>query len=273
MHVVGTLEERFGAPAAGYAGHAEGLRSATIVDAAQSSQHMVMTVHELEPGGRIDQHRHAFEEAVYVLGGSVVADDRELGADQYALFVPGRVHGFENRSDAPARWLELQAPQPNPDAEVDTDFGGGEADGELPVGRFDVSQLPEPSGVLGLAGFGTSNVGGASLKMLVDTSFGATLLNMFVVQYAPGGEIKEHDHPFEEGFVFVSGEITATLDGREYTLRAGDYCWSGVRSMHALVNRTDAPVRWVETQAPQPPAQHAARFRADWQRLTADSGS
>jgi quercetin dioxygenase-like cupin family protein len=273
MRVVGTLEDSFGAHAAGYAGHAEGLRSATIVGPAQGSQHMVMTVHELAPGGRIEPHLHAFEEAVYVLGGSVAVDERELGADEYALFDPGRLHGFENRSDAPARWLELQAPQPNPDADVDTHFGDGEADGELPVGRFDVSQLPEPSGSLGLAGFGTANVGGASLKMLVDSSLGATLLNMFVVQYAPGGEIKEHDHPFEEGFLFVSGEITATLDGREYTLRAGDYCWSGVRSMHALVNRSEEPVRWVETQAPQPPGQYAARFRADWERLTAGSAS
>jgi quercetin dioxygenase-like cupin family protein len=272
VHVVGTLDESFGPPAAVYGGRVEGLRSATIVDAARSSQHMVMTVHELAPGGRIDPHLHAFEEAVYVLDGSVMAAGRELGADEYALFVPGRAHGFENgSSEGPARWLELHAPQPNSDADVDTFFMDASSEDELPVGRFDVSQLPEPSGVLGLAGFGSTNVGGASLKMLVDSSFGATLLNMFVVQYAPGGEIKEHDHPFEEGFLFVSGEITATLDGQEYTLRAGDYCWSGVRSMHALVNRSEAPVRWVETQAPQPPAQYAARFRADWDRLTAAS--
>jgi quercetin dioxygenase-like cupin family protein len=271
VHVVGSLEDSFAAPAAVYDGRAEGLRSAAIVAAGEGSQHMVMTVHELAAGGRIEPHLHAFEEAVYVLDGSVAANGRELGADEYALFVPGGAHGFENRSDATARWLELQAPQPNLDADVDTHFGDGSSDAEVPAGRFELSQLPEPSGTLGLAGFGTANVGGASLKMLVDASFGATLLNMFVVQYAPGGEIKEHDHPFEEGFLFVSGEISATLDGREYTLRAGDYCWSGVRSMHGLVNRSDELVRWVETQAPQPPSQYAARFRADWERLTAAS--
>src|SRR5262245_47508477 len=99
MHVVGTLEQSFGAPAEVYADRAEGLRSATIVDA-RSSQHMVMTVHELAPGGRIDPHLHAFEEAVYVLAGSVVAAGRELAADDYALIVPCRVHDFENSSGA-----------------------------------------------------------------------------------------------------------------------------------------------------------------------------
>ncbi len=80
----------------------------------------------------------------------------------------------------------------------------------------------------------------------------------------PGGFIAKHDHAFEEGFFFLAGEIEAELDGETYTLRAGDYCWSGVGSMHALTNRTDLPVRWLETQAPQPPSRYQARFVADW---------
>ena len=41
-------------------------------------------------------------------------------------------------------------------------------------------------------------------------------------------------------------------------------------STHALVNRTDSPVRWLETQAPQPPSRYQARFVADWERLISD---
>jgi quercetin dioxygenase-like cupin family protein len=102
--------------------------------------------------------------------------------------------------------------------------------------------------------------------MLIDREAGASQFNLFVVEYAPGGLIKEHDHPFEESFFFVAGEIEAVLDGTTYHLRAGDYCWSGVASMHAFRNRFDAPVRWIETQAPQPPSRLQARFRGDWER-------
>jgi hypothetical protein len=55
------------------------------------------------------------------------------------------------------------------------------------------------------------------------------------------------------------------LDGTTYNLRAGDYCWSGAASMHAFTNRSDAPVRWIETQVPQPPSRLQARFRGDWE--------
>ena len=92
-----------------------------------------------------------------------------------------------------------------------------------------------------------------------------------LLQYAPGGFIVKHDHAFEESFFFLAGEIEAELDGEAYTLRAGDYCWSGVGGMHALTNRTDQPVRWLETQAPQPPSRYQARFVADWERFLAST--
>ena len=53
------------------------------------------------------------------------------------------------------------------------------------------------------------------------------------------------------------------LDGIVYTLRAGDYCWSGAASMHSSTNRSGKPVRWIESQAPQPPSRYQARFRGD----------
>ena len=196
----------------------------------------------------------------------------ELTADDYCFIEKGVLHSLENPGEDKVRWLELAAPQPGADmiedtVFVDDDFGGDPPELAFRRGHFDASTLPPPSSVLGLAGFGAANVGGASLEVLIEREFGASQFNLMVVEYARGGFITEHDHAFEEAFFFVSGEIEAVLDGETYALRAGDYCWSGVQSRHAFANRSDQPVRWIETQVPQPPSRHQARFKADWERL------
>jgi hypothetical protein len=38
---------------------------------------------------------------------------------------------------------------------------------------------------------------------------------------------------------------------------------------HGFSNPADRPVRWLETQAPQPPARHSYRFTRDWDYLRA----
>jgi quercetin dioxygenase-like cupin family protein len=272
MHHVGRLTET-AAVTDPYGSHCSGLTRRAIVDRAAGSSHQEIHVAELDPGGRIDRHLHAHEEALYVLEGALsltVGDaEEELGADDF-LFVDAAVaHAVSNGSDTPARWLEVAAPQSGAGLDEPAFVDGsvaGAAGGAHHRGHFDVGQLPEPSGAIGLAGFGEANVGGAALKMLVEGAIGATQLNLFVVQYQPGGFIREHDHPFEEAFFFVSGEIEAVLDGETHALAAGDYCWSSSGSMHAFTNRTDAPVRWLETQVPQPPGRYQARFVQEWER-------
>ena len=135
-------------------------------------------------------------------------------------------------------------------------------------GHFDVGDLPEPSGNI-LAGAG-ANVGGASVLLLVNQDFGASQFVLMALQYAPGGGIKEHDHAFEEGFFIIEGQLEGDLDGELHTFGPGDYFWSGVGSTHELTNRTDAPVRWLETQAPQPPSRHQFRYLGDWERLVGE---
>jgi quercetin dioxygenase-like cupin family protein len=274
VHVVGALAGT--ASALGeYAGHSEGHARFPLVDRAAGSVHQAMTVAELAPGGRVDLHLHAFEEGLYVLEGQLVlevAGTREtLEADDYVFVERAVAHSLENPGSEAARWLEVGAPQPGADLD-DTVFPKGrppEVETELAYRRerFDDGQLPPPSSALGLAGFGAANVGGASLKMLIERDFGASQFNLMMVEYVEGGLIKEHDHAFEEGFFFLTGEIEAVLDGRTYTLGAGDYCWSGVGSMHSFANRAEKPVRWLETQVPQPPTRHQARFRGEWEGL------
>ena len=271
MHHVGRLTETAAATDP-YGAHCRQLSRRAIVDRKAGSAHQEIHVVELGPGGGVDRHLHAYEEALYVLEGSlslsVAGADEQLGADDYALLDAAVPHALRNDSGGGVRWLELAGPQPGVGLD-DPVFVEGESGDEQGAparrGPFDPGQLPEPSGAIGLEGFGEANVGGAALKMLVDRDNGATQFNLFVVQYQPGGFIKEHDHPFEEAFFFVSGEIEAVLDGETHALQAGDYCWSGSGSMHAFANRSDAPVRWLETQVPQPPSRYQARFVNEWE--------
>ena len=107
---------------------------------------------------------------------------------------------------------------------------------------------------------------GISVKMLLDRNAGADLVTMFTVDYELGGAAQAHDHPFEETYFFLAGEVEAELDGKEYHLRPGDVVFAGVGSVHGFYNVGTERVRWIETQAPQPPARHAYRWIAPWKR-------
>ncbi len=108
---------------------------------------------------------------------------------------------------------------------------------------------------------------GISVKMLIDRSLGADLLTMFTVDYEIGGAAQAHDHPFEETYFFLAGVVEAELDGQAYTLRAGDVVFAGVGSVHGFWNTGTERVRWIETQAPQPPARHAYRWEPSWRQI------
>jgi mannose-6-phosphate isomerase-like protein (cupin superfamily) len=98
----------------------------------------------------------------------------------------------------------------------------------------------------------------------VDRSFGAIHQSLFLIQYLPGAKIDPHDHTFEESYFIVSGRVQATADGKTYDLGAGDVIWAGVGCVHSFANLGDEPVRWIETQAPLPPAKEVFRFERDW---------
>jgi mannose-6-phosphate isomerase-like protein (cupin superfamily) len=89
-----------------------------------------------------------------------------------------------------------------------------------------------------------------------------------MVQYVPGGFAGAHDHPLEEAYLILEGEVEAGFDGVKYEMGAGDVAWAGVGCVHEFRNIGAGPVRWLETQAPQPPPRHSYRFRRDWAYLT-----
>jgi quercetin dioxygenase-like cupin family protein len=110
---------------------------------------------------------------------------------------------------------------------------------------------------------------GIAVKMLVDQRLDAHLHTMFMVQYQPGGVAHPHDHPFEESYYMLYGEVEVTADDRRYTLYPGDVFWTGVGCVHAFYNTSGKGVRWLETSAPGPPDRHSYRFVRDWDYLTA----
>ena len=108
---------------------------------------------------------------------------------------------------------------------------------------------------------------GITVKMMIDSDFGAYLATMFMVQYVPGGLAGTHDHPFEETYMILEGEVDASFDGENYLLRPGDVAFAAVGCIHGFRNQANENVRWLETSAPQPSPRYAYRFTRDWDYL------
>jgi mannose-6-phosphate isomerase-like protein (cupin superfamily) len=108
---------------------------------------------------------------------------------------------------------------------------------------------------------------GITVKMMVDSDLGADLTTMFMVQYDADGVAGRHDHPFEETYLFLQGRAEAEFDGQKYQLGPGDAAFAAVGCVHGFRNIGDGPLRWLETQAPQPPGRHSYRFARDWEYL------
>jgi len=280
MHFVSRIDPAAAQTPQPYEQKSSGFRRAAYVDRSIGSVHMGTAICFLDAPGAIAPHVHSFEESFYILDGNVIVQigDQayELGPGNFALIGTGVPHSWRNVGDRPACWLEMQAPQPRPiEYGRDTFFVGGEAplQGTPPApdspktGYFDETQLPRPGGVSQMEGFNPTT--GVAIKMFVDRSFGAIHQSLFLIQYQPGAKIDLHDHTFEESYFIVSGNVCATADGETHDLGAGDVIWTGVGCIHSFANLGDEPVRWIETQAPLPPAREVFRFERDWAQYAA----
>ncbi len=281
MHHVSKVDEAAASTPKPYDGHSTGFRRATYVDHGTGSVHMGVGICFLDPQGAIEPHFHSFEESFYILEGSVIVQIGDqsytLGPGHFGLISTGTLHAWRNAAQGPARWLEMQAPQPRPlDYGKDTFFAGGEAPRTAPppdlkdpavklIGHFDEGQLPRPGGASQMEGFNPTT--GVAIKMFVDRSFGATHQSLFLIQYQPGAKIDLHDHTFEESYYIVGGQVRAKADGKTYDLGPGDVIWTSVGCIHSFDNVGAEPVRWIETQAPLPPAKEVFRFEREWAHL------
>ena len=270
-----------------FADHSAGFRRWSVVDEA-AAVHTGFGVCTLEVGGRLDAHVHAFEESVFVLEGRLHLDTAEgsvvLGAGDYGLVPVGLAHAARNPGPGPARWADMCAPQPRARHGDDTFFMPPLAAADpVPVdvrdprtrsfGHIEPANMDPGRQTQDRLAVSASMrtallvYSGISVKMMVDTDLGAQLQTMFMVRYEPGGVAGTHDHPLEETYMVLEGEVDASFDGDVHRLAAGDVAWAGVGCVHGFSNPADRPVRWLETQAPQPPARHSYRFTRDWDYL------
>lgn len=270
---------------------AHGFRRWSVVDEeTPGAVHTAFSIGELASGGGIPSHVHSFEDSFFVLEGEVVLDTGGgaslLRAGDYAITGVGTPHALRNVSDAPARFATMFAPQPRSRISMDTypvpalpeldpvpidvrdprtrSFGHIEPQ-NMEVGK----QTQDMLAVSASMRTALLVYSGITVKMMIDRELGAESLTMFMVQYEQRGLAGSHDHPFEETYLILEGTVDATFDDEPYRLEAGDIGWAGVGCVHSFSNPGPGVVRWLETQAPQPPSRHSYRFARDWEYLRA----
>ena len=239
----------------------------------------------LQPGGWLAPHVHSFEEALYVLEGELLfelgrhrpsARGRRLRADADRRSARARqqhaapCRSGSSRSRRRSGWRRIPAARTRSSSRAQ-DLAAMDAAAARPpfgdptlrwVGHYDgtgpqLETLRIKDAARGRASAGRDTAlvvySGISVKMLVDQGFGADHVTMFTVDYEIGGAAQAHDHPFEEAYVFLAGEVEAEFDGQHYVFRPGDIAFAGTGSVHGFYNTGTERVRWIETQAPQPP--------------------
>ena len=267
-----------------------GLTRCVLVGGDTGSTHTGLTMVALEDG-HVNEHLHSYESSFYVFSGNPVlyldGHATRLEPDACGAIPVGVPHAF--RSEGRAEWVEMLSPRPRGAAQPpDTFFLGPPPD--VPVAPLDLrdprnrnlfhlsaadmdaqalsrgsrATAPTVSASMATAALLYS---GITVKMLVDKRLDAQLHTMFMVGYEPGAVAHPHDHPFEESYVMLEGEVDVVADGDRYTLRPGDVFWTGVGCIHAFYETRGGTVKWLETSAPGPPDRHSYRFERDWDYL------
>jgi quercetin dioxygenase-like cupin family protein len=293
-HVQKAGQIRLEAPAQ-LAGKAAGLRRASLVGRHVGAVHTGFALCALEPAGSVSTHLHSTEQSFYVLDGSpqVTLEGRtySLGSGDCGFVPVGVPHAWRvDRAGQAATWVEANAPAPRVGGPPDTFWTGEPApapgapkppdirdprsrvffrlgEGEMDVDNLKVGAPVDAPTVSASMATALLAYSGIAVKMLVDQRLGAALHTMFMVEYQPGGVAQPHDHPLEEAYYILEGEVEAMADENVFVLGPGDVFWTGVGCIHGFRNTRGGRVGWLETQSPQPPASHSYRFNRDWDYL------
>lgn len=286
-----------------YATHSRGFRRQLLISQEMGSPHMTLSVGHLDVDGHVEAALHSFEFSIYVLSGELIVTtlgQTTLLPPDHAICIPIGTTYSLRAIDGPVKWLQIASPaEINDGRRQDTFFSGEELvesaptlpDMRDPRNRNAVRFDPDSMDLRRLAGGSAVDAptvspsmstallaySGIGVKMLIDQQRGAQLHTMFVVDYQPTAIAHPHDHPFEEAYIFVKGEVHGLIDGESKVFGPGDVLWAGVGCDHGFENRGPGLVRWIEVQAPQPPTRHSYRFSREWEHLAAklqsDAGS
>jgi mannose-6-phosphate isomerase-like protein (cupin superfamily) len=293
MYNVTAIDDKSATTPESFESHSSGYRRQILVNRATGSPHMTLSVGHLGEAGHVDAVLHSFETSLYVLSGTLavttLGKTTELGPD-HCIVLPLATTYTMRALNGPVKWLQMEAPAELDDGRrQDTFFTGDEIAETVPdvpdmrdprnrnAVRFDGDSMDlrklsggsdvaaptvSPSMATALLAYS-----GIAVKMLIDQQMGAQLHTMFMVDYQPTAIAHPHDHPFEEAYVFVEGEVHALVDGELLVLHPGDVLWAGVGADHGFENRSSGLVRWIEVQAPAPPPRHSYRFSREWEHL------
>ncbi|HEY4363924.1 MAG TPA: cupin domain-containing protein [Bryobacteraceae bacterium] len=113
------------------------------------------------------------------------------------------------------------------------------------VSRIDPAAAQTPS-------LYTAHSTGFRRSTYVDHSMGSVHMGTAVSLLDPHGLIQPHLHSFEESFYVLEGSVLLEIGDKPYALGPGHFGLIPTGTRHSWRNTTDAPVRWLETQSPQP---------------------
>jgi quercetin dioxygenase-like cupin family protein len=281
-------------PEPAHSDRSSGFQRASLVGRANGAVHIDLGLCTLT-AGHVDTHLQSYEESFYILDGapSLYLDGHAVRLQPGACgVVPvGVPHAWRNDTAETACWIEMLSPRPRASGQSPDTFFVAPASDREPV-ELDLrdprnrnlflltdrdmdldalrqgSQLGAPTVSASMA-TAVLAYSGIAVKMLVDKRLDAQLHTMFMVDYQPGAVAHPHDHPFEEAYYMLDGEVDVVADGDRHTLVPGDAFWTGVGCVHAFYETRGGTVRWLETSAPQPPDRHSYRFERDWEYLAA----
>jgi len=271
---VGRLDESAFTVPRGYASHACGYERVSLIDRGIGSVHMGVGMCRLAAGGSVDACVHANEKGIYIFEGEVElkrgSETFRLTQDDYALIPTGTPHAYRNAGARPARWFDMQAPQPKPPGGwQDTFFVADETAWPERVSVLGDSAVAQAGHFVPRAPIINPNAGVSGLRVFrfMEKEFGAQCFYMMRGELVPGGVRGYHDHPVEESYLALEGEAIMSIEGQDFHLRAGDFAWTGVGACHAFKHVGSVPFRWIETQAPQFPPHQGTRNYNVWEKF------
>jgi quercetin dioxygenase-like cupin family protein len=274
---IGKYDESRFAVAEAYREHARGFECVSLINRASGSVHCEARIARLAPGGSVPTHVHAYEKGIYVFDGELelMRDGVvvRLPAESYALIPYGTPHAFRNRGGQAARWFEILSPQPKPQAAFKDLFFTGDDIWPEEVSDAATDAAPQHTGVFKkvnpLPRMSAELQQGLTVYRFMECNFGAQCFYMMRGEMVPGAYRTRHDHPIEEFYMGLAGEVIMDIEGESFRLGRGDVAWTGVGTSHAFRHVGTQPFQWIETQTPQFPAQFGTRNYVAWEKLRA----
>jgi quercetin dioxygenase-like cupin family protein len=103
---------------------------------------------------------------------------------------------------------------------------------------------------------------GAAVRFLCGADKTARAWSLMEVELPLRAGPPPHDHPWDEAYYIVRGEVRFSIDGRDEVVRAGDFIYAPAGTLHGFQGASSEPARVIIFDAPA----HAESFFRDLER-------